>query len=145
MNLMLFHLPAAWQPSTLLLFLAVVVSVIFILRKPAGKNKDPMLSFEEFAGEPGSLGKRDNFGMFFTNNIMGDFSRNGTPAYKKCLEAHPKEFGKLAEVLSRRDDHYSQDYLELLYLAYRIMRRYAETDDELMVDPNRFQKPTKSA
>ena len=94
-------------------------------------NKDPVLSFKEFCGKPGSLGGRNNFHMRFANNILGDFEREGSVAYKRCMSAHPDEFGKLSTELRGRTDYYSFEYLKKLYEAYKLMRRYAETDLEL--------------
>ena len=99
-------------------------------------NKDPLLAFEEFANsDPPSpqqlvAGRnRNNFHAFFDPGWLGNVWR-GQELYKRCAAEQP-EFVEVAEKLRARTDVLADDYVLLLYEAYKHMYPYAESNYEL--------------
>jgi hypothetical protein len=87
-----------------------------------------LLNFRDFKRYQNSF--RGHFVGEVGKHVVGDAYREN-PSYKKCMAAHPAEFGKLAEELRGRSDHDSLEYLKKLYEAYVMMHPYADTNWEM--------------
>lgn len=95
-------------------------------------NKDPVLSFEEFCKV------RDNIHLYFVPEAPDEsvtaFVYHQKPAYVKCIQKIPLEFGRVARALERMTVFgatNSEKYLRKLYRAYRMMHDNADEDKEL--------------
>ncbi len=91
-------------------------------------NKDPLLTFQRFQDE------KNNFVLHFVGNpgenMAGDAYRRNE-CYKRCMEALPDEFGKLAAELRQSRDWRSPEFMQKLYLAYKTMHPFAESNWEM--------------
>lgn len=90
-------------------------------------NQDLLLNFAKFK----LIEVRNNFHMHFVGKENGDAflgdAYRSQEHYKRCMK-ECSEFADMVAELRKREDHYSPEYIEKLYEAYKLMRPYAPND-----------------
>ena len=97
--------------------------------------KEPPLTFEEFSSSGVREARHEHFSTFFWNGSFPEYYRTTFP-YVQLQRLAPDLEEKLRTAISQI---HTIDYANLnplnrdLYKAYRIMRRYANSDVDIMI------------
>ena len=109
-------------------------------------KKEAVLSFEEFSGmvevysgRPGKMKRYYNFPLIFSGGFIAEDLRK-SEHYKRLAE----EKGELVQSLLEAGESLlsatpSQEMLEKLYEAYREMRSYGASEEDLLMDISEFK------